>query len=181
MPVKDIRWDLGLKDVSMKLFIAQTIDGYIAGPDDSLDHLKAFGGEEHGYANFIKTVDAIVMGRRTFDVIYSDHGWTYPPELPGVVVTSRPLPEDVPNHVNGSANIDRIAEEYSNAFVDGGGQVVRAFCERNLIREAHIFTLPVLLGDGIPLFAPGKLATQTWQLVDVKAFPDGSVLHHYKA
>ncbi|NKB55318.1 MAG: hypothetical protein GKS00_03185 [Alphaproteobacteria bacterium] len=164
----------------MQIFIAQTIDGYIAGPDDSLDHLTPFNDPDFGYDAFIATVDSVVLGRKTFDVIYPDHGWTYPSHLPGCVLTSRPLPDDVPDNVIGTADIDRVAAEYSNAFVDGGAQVIRTFCDRNLIREARIFTLPILLGDGTQLFASGAATQQSWTLIDTRRFPCGTVLTHYK-
>ncbi len=164
----------------MQIFIAQTIDGFIAGPDDSLDHLTPFNNPDFGYDEFIKTVDAIVLGRKTFDVIFPDHGWTYPAHLPGAVITSRPLPDGVPDNVIGTAEIDHITASFGNVFVDGGGQVIRAFCERKLIREARIFTLPILLGAGTRLFAPGAPLQQAWNLVSTRSFPCGTVLNHYR-
>lgn len=164
----------------MQIFIAQTLDGFIAGPNDSLDHLTPFNDPDFGYDAFIETVDAVVLGRKTFDVIYPDHGWTYPAHLPGAVMTSRPLPDGVPDNVIGTSDIDRVATSFKNAFVDGGSQVIRAFCYRNLIREARIFTLPILLGAGTPLFSPGTPLKQSWTLVGDRRFSCGTVLHHYK-
>ena len=164
----------------MKIYIAQTIDGYIAGEGDSLDHLDAFDSDEYGYEEFMQSLDAIVIGRTTFDVIYPTYGWTYPEHLPGVVLTSRPLPDDVPKNVVAGTDLEQIAKEYPNAFVDGGGNVVRQCCELDLIHEARIFTLPILIGNGIRLFPDSQSLTKRWELVEVKRFSNGATLHHYK-
>lgn len=164
----------------MKIFIAQTIDGYIAGPNGSLDHLAPFQDNDYGYEAFIQSVDAVVIGRRTFDAIYPKYGWTYPAHLPGVVITSRPLPEDTPNQVIGCADIDRIIRDFGNAYVDGGGQIIRLLCNRGAIREAHIFTLPLLLGNGIRLFPSSEPQLQPWRLIDSHSYSCGTVRHHYR-
>lgn len=164
----------------MKLFIAQTIDGYIAGPDDSLDHLTPFNDPDYGYDKFVESVGSIVVGRKTFDAIYPDHGWTYPSHMRGAVVTSRPLPEGVPDNVIGTDDIDRVAAEFGDAFLDGGGQVIRTFWERGLIREARIFTLPILLGAGTRLFVDGAAREHFWNLVDTRQYPCGTVMNHYE-
>ena len=163
----------------MKLFIAQSVDGFIAGPDGSLAHLERFGGNDYGSDAFVVPVDAVVIGRGTFDAIYPKHGWPYPPRLRGAVVTSRPLPEGVPDHVLGTADLDRIAAEFSGAYLDGGGVLIRQCLERGLVREARIFTLPLALGDGVRLFPRGRARVEPWTLLEAKAFPCGTVLHHY--
>lgn len=163
----------------MKLFIAQTIDGFIAGPNDSLDHLERFHGNDYGYDQFMKAVAGVVIGRGTFDAIFPKHGWAYPPHLPGAVVTSRPLPAGVPDHVVATADLNRIAKDFPNAYLDGGGVLIRQCCQRGLVREAYIFTLPLLLGNGTRLFPPGETRIKAWALLEAKAFPCGTVLHHY--
>ena len=164
----------------MKLFIAQTIDGFIAGPGGSLDHLNPFMANDYGYDAFIESVATVVIGRGTLDSIYPEHGWTYPPRLRGIVLTSRPLPDDIPDGVTAAADIDQILEVDRNAFVDGGGRTIRAMCERDLVREARIFTLPILLGDGVRLFPPGTPRTKAWPLEHSRTYPCGTVMHHYR-
>ena len=163
----------------MRLFIAQTIDGFIAGPGGSLDHLTAFNDTDYGYDSFIASADAVILGRNTFDAIYPKHGWAYPGRLPGAVLTSRALPANLPDNVIASDDIDDISTRFPNAFVDGGGQVIRALCDRNLIREARIFTLPILLGDGTRLFPTGAARLEPWTLLAVRRFANGAVMHHY--
>lgn len=164
----------------MKIFIAQTIDGFIAGPDGSLDHLEAFMGNDYGYDAFIASVDAVVLGRRTFDSIYTDHGWTYPEGLPGIVITSRALPAGVPKNVSTATDIAAVAAKYPDAYVDGG-VTIRQSVDLDLVREARIFTLPLLLGSGSRLFPDAEHSLRTWTLVELKQFPCGTSMSHYTA
>lgn len=164
----------------MKLFIAQTIDGFIAGADGSLDHLQPFHGNDYGYDAHIASVDAVVLGRGTFDAIYPVHGWPYPPRLRGVVMTSRPLPDGTPESVVAASDPDAVAREFPTAYVDGGGETIRMFLERGHLTEARLFTLPILLGRGVRLFPDGAPSSRRWALVESRAFPCGTVLHHYR-
>ncbi|HSF91157.1 MAG TPA: dihydrofolate reductase family protein [Paracoccaceae bacterium] len=163
----------------MKIFIAQTIDGYIAGPDGSIDHLKPFEENEYGYDAFMASVDGIVMGRNTFDSFYPDHGWPYPASLPAIVMTHRILPQGVPSHVRVSESIDKAAELMPNAYVDGGF-VISQCLARGLVKEARIFTVPVLLGTGVRLFPEGAHSPENWRLLANRAFPCGTVESHFQ-
>lgn len=99
----------------MKIYIAQSIDGYIAGPDGSVDHLDAFQDVDFGYDEFIASVDGLIMGRNTLDAFYEDHGWPYPDTLPAIIMTHRLLPRGMPEHVRTSESIDKAAELHPNA------------------------------------------------------------------
>lgn len=159
----------------MRLFIAQTIDGFIAGPDGSLDHLAPFEGNDYGYQEHLRDAGAVVLGRATFDAIYPRHGWTYPAHLPGVVMTSRPLPPGTPPQVRAEADPDAVAAAHPDAFLDGGGATIRAFLTRGHVREARIFTLPLALGRGVRLFPERAAATERWRLLSARAYPCGTV------
>jgi dihydrofolate reductase len=163
----------------MRIFIAQTIDGFISGESDSLDHLEAFGGNEYGYGEMIAKVPAIVLGRRTFDAIFPKHGWTYPEGLPGVVVTNRPLPAGLPGNVTGESDLDAIAQRYPGAFIDGGAMTIAAFLARGHVTSADIFTLPVLLGCGTQLFGDAYSPGRPWRLASVRSYPCGTVRTSY--
>lgn len=163
----------------MKIFIAQTLDGYIAGPDGSLDHLKPFEANDYGWDDFIATVDGMIMGRNTFDAIYPDHGWPYPESLPAIIMTHRILPQGVPAHVRVSESIDKAAELMPNAYVDGA-LVINQCLAKRLVREARIFTLPVLLGTGTRLFPEQEHRPETWQLAATRSFPCGTVESHFR-
>ncbi|MHA1127370.1 MAG: dihydrofolate reductase family protein [Alphaproteobacteria bacterium] len=163
----------------MKIYIAQTIDGYIAGPDGSLGHLDAFQSSDFGYDEFIASVDGLIMGRNTLEAFYGQHGWPYPDDLPAIIMTHRLLPRGMPEHVRTSESIEKAAELHPNAYVDGG-HVIAQCLARGLIREARIFTLPILLGAGIPLFLEGATTAQNWTLIGSKSYPCGTVENHYK-
>jgi dihydrofolate reductase len=162
----------------MKIYIAQTIDGYIAGPDGSLDHLDAFQDVDFGYDEFIASVDGLIMGRNTLEAFYDQHGWPYPDALPAIIMTHRLLPRGMPDHVRTSESIEVAAKLYPNAYVDGG-HVIAQCLARDLVREARIFTLPILLGAGIPLFPEGPQTNSRWTLIKAKSYPCGTVENHY--
>ena len=163
----------------MKVYIAQSIDGYISGPDDSLEHLDAFQDSDFGYDAFIAGVDGLIMGRNTLDAFYEQHGWPYPDGLPAVIMTHRLLPHGMPEHVRISESIEVAAQLYPNSYVDGG-HVISQFLAKNLIREAQIFTLPILLGAGSRLFPDGVTTFSRWSLHRSHVYPCGTVENHYK-
>ncbi len=162
----------------MKVFIAQSIDGYIAGPDGSLEHMEGFTDSDFGYDAFIAGVDGIVMGRTTFDAFYEAHGWPYPPELPAMIITHRPLPRGVPAGMRASEDLAAVQAEFPNAYVDGG-HVINQFLARGAIDEVHLFTLPILLGGGIRLFPEGGSGVEHWRLLGSRAYPCGTVENHF--
>ena len=136
------------------------LDGFIAREDGGLDWLPADGGADHGYTDFIATVDAIVMGRNTYEIVLGFGSWPYP-EMPVIVLTTRPLERPVPAgaHVDVMAGpphdiVARLAARgMKHLYVDGGITVQR-FLAAGLIQRFTITRIPVLLGRGIPLFGP---------------------------
>ncbi len=163
----------------MRIFIAQTIDGFISGENDSLDHLEAFAANDYGYGEMIEQVPAVVLGRRTFEAIFPKHGWTYPEGLPGVVVTNRPLPSGLPGNVTGQSDFDAIAGRHPGAFIDGGAMTIAAFLARGHVTNADIFTLPVMLGGGTRLFPASHVMGKPWRLSSVRSYPCGTVRSRY--
>ncbi|MFN3891267.1 MAG: dihydrofolate reductase family protein [Beijerinckiaceae bacterium] len=164
----------------MKIFIAQSIDGYIAGEGDSLAHLEPFQGNDYGYEEMIRSISSVVVGRRTFDVIFPDHGWMYPAHVSGVVFTRRPLPENAPAQVRAMSDCDVIARDFPDAFIDGGATTIAAFMWAGHVTQAEIFTLPVLLGSGVRLFPRGPTSNTRWDLIDARTFPCGTVKTRYR-
>ncbi len=145
------------------VYIATSLDGYIAESDGGLDWLNDIPNPEqsdYGFADFINSIDAIVMGRNTFEAVLGFGSWPYSKT---VFVLSNSL-NSVPDNLTGKAEIisgdlrtvvDQLHERgYQNLYVDGG-KVIQSFLEADLIDEMIIATVPILLGDGIPLF--GKL------------------------
>ena len=142
------------------VFIGTSLDGFIARPDGSLDWLPADGGEPHGYDEFIATVDAIVMGRKTFETVLTFDGWPFG-KKPVVVLSSNPsalrAPEGaVCEMMTGTPNeiVDRLAERGMKHLYVDGGVTIQGFLRAGLIQRLIITRVPVILGDGIPLFGP---------------------------
>lgn len=165
----------------MKIFIAQTMDGFIAGEGGSLTHLEPFHGNDYGYESMIAEVGAVILGRRTFDAIVPVHGWTYPSHVAGVVMTSHPLPVGMPPQVIAATDPDEVAARHPDAFIDGGAGTIAQFLSRGLIREMRLFTLPILLGAGVRLFATDNAVPARWRLEEVRSFPCGTVETRYRA
>ena len=140
------------------VFIATSLDGFIARPDGGLDWLPGDDVEEHGYDAFMASVDALVLGRNTFDVVLGFGGWHYGTK-PVFVLTNRPLPAPPPagavlEALRGSPQeiIAQLeARGFRHVYVDGG-LTVQQFLRAGLIQRLIITRIPVLLGAGIPLF-----------------------------
>ena len=148
------------------VYIATSLDGFIATIDGGLDWLDEIPNpaqSDFGYAEFIAGIDAIVMGRNTFETVLTFGVWPY--DVP-VFVLSNSL-STIPERLLGkveivSGDLRKLVEqlnemEYRNLYIDGG-KTIQSFLEDDLIDEMIITRVPVLLGDGIPLF--GKLTEQ---------------------
>jgi len=168
------------------VFIATSLDGFIARPDGALDWLPAGGGEPHGYDEFIATVDAILIGRKTFETVLSFEAWPYGPKP--VVVLSRTLssitvPEGaVCERMEGSPReiVDRLAARGMEHLYVDGGVTVQGFLREGLIQRMTITRIPVLLGSGIPLFGP-LTGDVRFRHVATRSFASGMVQSEYAA
>lgn len=170
------------------VFIATSLDGFIAREDGSIDWLIAAQssvpeGENCGYAEFMAGIDVLVMGRNTYEQVLDFDPWPYE-ELPVVVMSSRPIDTRGRSSVRASgSSADGLAMElaalgYRRAYVDGG-RTVASFLAAGLIDDLTITTIPVLLGRGRPLFAgissdiPLDLGSSRW-------WPFGFVQNTYR-
>lgn len=139
------------------IFVGTTVDGFIARMNGAFDFLSAGDAEPHGYDEFIATVDALVMGRHTFETVVDMNPWPYG-KKPVVVLSTRPLVR-VPHGVeiermsgDPTKIVSRLAERaIQHIYVDGGITIQR-FLAAGLIQRLIITRVPVLIGTGIPLF-----------------------------
>lgn len=167
-------------------FIATSLDGFIARKDGGIDWLPVPepGGEDYGYGAFIDSIDAIVMGRHTFELALTFGDWPY--TKPVVVLTNRPaaLPSTLPPKVRTLAGApDRIIEQLSKTgaahlYVDGGVTIQR-FLAAGLLDRMIITRVPVLIGDGLPLFGPLEHDVPL-QHVATRSYPNGLVQSEYR-
>jgi dihydrofolate reductase len=171
--------------MSVSVFIGTSVDGFIARPNGDLDFLPPGGGEPHGYDEFMASVDALVIGRKTFETVLSFPEWPYAKKRV-VVLSSSPLDLSV---VQGGV-VEQMAgppEEVvaklaasgaQNLYVDGGVTIQR-FLRAGLIQRLIITRVPVLIGQGIPLF--GALPQDVrLRHVSTRHYPSGLVQSEYQ-
>lgn len=165
-------------------FVGTSLDGFIARPNDALDFLEAGGAEDHGFTEFLASVDAVVMGRRTFEVVLTFGSWPYGTK-PVVVLSSHrfdipEFPGAVIEHMSGTPAeiVSRLAARgMEHIYVDGGATIQR-FLEAGLIQRLVITRVPVLIGSGIPVFGPLSRDIVV-RHVATRAFPSGLVQSEY--
>ncbi|MGA7924011.1 MAG: dihydrofolate reductase family protein [Thermoplasmata archaeon] len=167
------------------VFVGTSVDGFIARADGGLDWLPPNGGEPHGYDEFMSTVDAVVIGRKTFEAVVAYDVWPY--ERRPVIVLSTSLRDvkvpvgAVVEHMSGlpSGIASRLADRgVQHMYVDGG-MTIRGFLKAGLIQRLTITRVPVLLGSGIPLFGalPHDIRLEH---VATQAYPSGLVKTEYR-
>ena len=172
--------------MSNYVYIASSIDGYIASRDNGLDWLNEIPNPEqtdYGYSEFMHGIDAVVMGRNTFRTVAGFESWPY--DVPVFVLSNslRNVPEKLIGKaeiVNGDLNIlvgKLGGRGYKNLYIDGG-ETIQSFFKENLIDDMTITWVPVLLGDGIPLF--GSLSHEIKMThKETKIFNNGLVQSRY--
>lgn len=182
-----------IKQMSFKVavFIATSLDGYIARKDGNIDWLmesdkRVPEGEDMGYNAFIKSVDTVIMGRCSYEKVLTLSAWGY--ERKNVIVLSSKeyeISSDMKKKQVSSTTespiqlIQRLEKEGSKGVYVDGGKTIQSFLNEKLINEITITTIPVILGSGIPLFGPTKTGDIKLDLVESKAFKFGYVQSKY--
>ena len=139
------------------VFVGTSLDGFIARPDGGLDFLPPGGGEPHGYDEFMATVDALVIGRKTYETVMAFDAWPYGNKPTFVLSThglaAAPVGAVVERMSGTPEEIESRLEHRGirHAYVDGGVTMQR-FVRAGLIQRLTITRVPVLIGTGIPLF-----------------------------
>jgi dihydrofolate reductase len=161
-------------------FLAVSLDGFIARPDGGLDWLTPFQGE-HGYTAFFATVDTLLVGRATWEVVAGFPAWPWDGKRVAVL-THRPLPArhgEVALSGTPAEVVAVLAEAGARAIYVDGGAVVSQFLAAGLLDELTLNLVPVVLGEGIPLFQ-GHVGERRLALVSSRAFPSGLVQLGYR-
>jgi dihydrofolate reductase len=171
--------------MTVSVFVGVSVDGFMARPNHDLDWLPEGGGEPHGYEEFMAGVDALVIGRRTFDKVLSFDPWPYGSKRV-VVLSHRPI--DLSKIVGGVVEqmagspadiVARLAETGATHLYVDGGLTIQAFLRAGLVQRLILTRVPVLIGEGIPLF--GALPHDVrLQHMATRSFPSGLVQSDYQ-
>ena len=171
--------------MTASVFIGASVDGFIARKNDELDFLPEGGGEPHGYTEFIASVDAIVIGRKTFEKVLSFGSWPYGKKRV-VVLSSRQIDLSVvrggvvEQMAGAPAEIvsQLAARGLHNLYIDGG-ITIQQFLRAGMIQRLIITRVPVLIGEGVPLF--GALPRDIrLRHVATRSYPSGLVQSEYE-
>jgi dihydrofolate reductase len=167
------------------LYIAQSLDGYIAKKDGDISWLSVVEreGEDYGYSEFIESVDTVIMGRKTYEKVLS-FGIEFPHRDKKCYVLSRTEKEPDGNVQFYSGDAAELIKsirggEGKDIFIDGGAEVVREFATGDLIDEYVISIIPILIGSGIRLFKETGTERKL-TLINSKAYESGLVLLKYE-
>jgi dihydrofolate reductase len=175
--------------LKISAFIAISLDGFIARPDGSIDWLTdpdyEIPDQDFGYQTFMASVDALVMGRKTFEKVLTFDEWPYA-DTPVVVLSHRPL--TVPDALSGQVDFmagspaevvsDLNKRGFQHVYLDGG-QTIQGFLRDKLVDELTITQIPILLGVGLPLFGETGHDIRL-EHVYTTAYPNGFVQSTYK-
>lgn len=170
------------------VFVATSLDGYLARADGGTDWLEDASGEteeDYGFRQFMSTVDVLVMGRNTFEKVLSFDKWPYG-DKPVVVLSSRKA--GVPEYLSKTVEITsgspaelvkRLSERGANHLYIDGGITIQQFLQAGLIHSLTITRIPVLIGSGIPLFGPLSRDIQL-RHIQTRSYPNGLVQSEYE-
>lgn len=169
------------------IYIATSLDGYIAKPNDDLSFLKLVEkeGEDYGYAEFTKTIDTIILGRKTYDWVVREIGSShYDNGERNVYVITRTARPGVGKTTFYSGDLTELvqklkSENGKNIYCDGGAEIINELMRSDLIDEFIISIIPVFVGNGTRLFKDNR-PEQNLELVNVKSFDTGLTQLHYK-
>lgn len=170
------------------VFMAVSLDGFIARGDGGLDWLmkQKTDGEEHGFDEFMASVDGLVMGRGSYQKVLTFDEWPY--KNPVIVMSRTLTNSDIPDELKDNVRISDQApgelmehldtEGWHRAYVDGG-KIVQSFLSEGLIEDMTLTHVPILIGDGLPLFGP---LTNDIDLehIETQSYPSGLVSSKYK-
>src|SRR5262245_24801520 len=165
----------------VSVFVGVTIDGFLAREDGSFDFLKPFESEEHGYEEYMGTVDALVVGRETYETVLGFETWPWTGKRV-VVLTHRPIePGHGETAYAGALKplMERLANESIRRVYLDGGRAIRQGLDEDIVDDLTISTVPVTIGSGRPLFG-GKPCTTKWTLTAVRQYRNGLVQARYE-
>ena len=171
----------------LSLFIATSLDGYIAQPNDDLGFLKLVEkeGEDYGYAGFTNTIDTLIVGRKTYDYVLKEIGSShYDNGQRDVYVITRTERAGAGRITFYTGDLTELVERLKsengkNIYCDGGAEIINELLKNDLVDEYIISIVPILVGNGTRLFKDGR-PEQQLELLDTKTFDTGLTQLHYR-
>lgn len=166
------------------IFIATSIDGYIARSDGSIDWLPSpdLNEEDSGYSTFYDSIDALIMGSATYKQVLGFGDWPYPGKI-SYVLTSRNLSTKRTDVLFVRGGVEEVLKnvkekDYKRVWLMGGGNLASSFINRGLVNEYIIAIVPTILGSGISLYQ--SVTELKLELVSTKSYSSGIIELHYK-
>ena len=167
------------------LYIAMSTDGFIASENDNLDFLHKYQieGEDYGYHSFIESVDAIIVGRKTYNVVMG-LGFPYHPDKKIYVITRNEQHSNSENLLFYQGNLPELVSKLKsnttkNIYCDGGAELAKSLIHLNLIDEIILSVIPTDLKSGTQLFDNGFVPAQ-FELINTTKYPIGLTQYHYQ-
>ncbi|MBI5223710.1 dihydrofolate reductase [Candidatus Micrarchaeota archaeon] len=169
------------------VYIATSLDGYIAKKGGELGWLEQFpnpDGSDFGFEKFIQGIDAIVMGRKTFEKVLEFERWPYKKPVFVISTTIKNIPKKLEKQaelIHGKPNeiLERLAKRKLNSIYIDGGKTIQSFLAEDLIDELTITRVPIILGDGIPLFVKTDKEIE-FEHVKTEVYKNGLVKSYYR-
>lgn len=171
----------------MKLYIAQSLDGFIADNEGGIEFLEQVPNpkqHDYGYHDFIAGIDVILMGRKSYEKILSfGIDWPYPQCETVVLSSSQNFEVKSPNtkvitDFDDQTINDLRAASKKGIWLLGGGETIHSCLAKRAVKEITLTIMPIILGSGIPLFPKGKVSSK-WNLHSSEAFDTGVVMLRY--
>jgi dihydrofolate reductase len=171
----------------LSLFIATSLDGYIAKPNDDLSFLKLVEkeGEDYGYADFTSTIDTLIIGRKTYDYVLKEIGSAhYDNGQKDVYVITRTERPGIGRTTFYTGSLTELVQRLKsqsgkNIYCDGGAEIINELLKDDLIDELIISIVPILVGNGTRLFKDDR-PEQMLELLHAKTFDTGLTQLHYR-
>jgi dihydrofolate reductase len=166
------------------LYIAMSLDGFISGENDNLDFLNPYHveGEDYGYTAFVDSIQTVIVGRKTYEVIQG-MGVPYHSEKQVFVISKDPQTSPHSNIHFFKGNVKELITQLKsnsnhNIYCDGGSQLANNLIQEGLIDEIIVSVAPIYLNKGTLLFEAGKVP-KDFELLSTKEFSSGLVQYHY--
>jgi dihydrofolate reductase len=169
-------------------YMAMSLDGYIADVDGGYGFLSRYDGVDYGFDRFFAEIGTCVFGRATYDQSVSAPGseWAFARKARAIVVSGRPLNDPPANVELWDRGVDGVLVEHLRAatggdvWIVGGGTLQAAFFAMDAIDRIEACIIPVVLGDGLPMFPKSKPREQWLELAGVRRFDKGGVILDYR-